>query len=207
MVIRGSHGLWVLKDIITFERCNIFFLQLFFLACFNFPSVIHVGFLGQLLWTPEQFLPLLGLFGLMRKQQSQSGANQINWIESWLTRSFQTEQGASFGRRSWAECGTTIPALRQFCEIWIVKKKKKNDVFCVWNMQNPSAHEEDTSKTDSGPEGVKVSSYISLHFYFKLWQLRFRSQLIPESKRKSFSTQQYRKSKHYYIAWQKWIAM
>lgn len=75
-------------------------------------------------------------------------------------------------------------------------------------MQNPSAHEEDTSTTDSRPEGVKVSLYISLYFHFKLLTAQVQ---IPtdtkKSKIKTFYHPEELKIQTLYIAWQKGIAI
>lgn len=134
MVIRGSHGLWVLKDIITFERCNIFFSAALLFGVFQL-SLRHTRwFFRAVAFNPGAVSPFVRFVWTHEKTAITVGCEPINWIESWLTRSFQTKQGASFGRRSWSECGTTIPALRQFCEIWIVKKKKKTK-WCVLCMK------------------------------------------------------------------------
>lgn len=130
MVIRGSHGLWVLKDIITFERCNIFFLQLFFLACFNFPSVIHVGFLGQLLYNPGAVSPFVRFVWTHEKTAITVGCkpNQLDRVLvdkefSNRARSFIWTQIMVWMRYDHS-CSQTI--------LWNLnsKKKKKDKMMC-----------------------------------------------------------------------------
>lgn len=133
MVIRGSHGLWVLKDIITFERCNIFFSAALLFGVFQL-SLSHTRwFFRAVALNPGAVSPFVRFVSTHEKTAITVGCepNQLDRVlvdkeVSNRARSFIWTQIMVWMRYDHS-CSQTI--------LWNLNSKKKKKKWCVLCMK------------------------------------------------------------------------